>query len=350
MNPGISIEAVPQAACIVCGSGGETLYRDLPDRLFGSPGRWGIRCCNDPHCRTLWLDPKPTPADIGKAYLNYYTHGQADARSPTKRLVRFLARELAAVRYGYASSRLPGPGKYLAVLAASLYPGLTAHLDLMVRYLPAALQGRGRLLDVGCGDGEALDILRDIGWQVSGVEFDESAVVAARQRGLEIRHGSISDARFADRSFDVVTSSHVIEHVHEPIEFLRESWRILDDGGTLVAVTPNALAWGHQRHGADWLNLDPPRHLFLATPQSLRAMALKAGFSNAQVHCTSRAVAFTETASLSLAAHDHYQWGAPQGLSTWARAQARQVIESLRLRPDSTQGNELVLTAHKQRA
>lgn len=344
---GTSIETSQQAACVVCGAGGSYKYRDVTDRLFGSPGRWNIRECNDPKCLSLWLDPRPTEADIGKAYQNYYTHGQADPNSLIKRLVKFLARELAAVRYGYASSQLPWPGKHLAHLAAALYPGLIAHLNLMLRYLPAPALGCRRLLDVGCGDGEALEILHGLGWQAEGVEFDASAVTAARQRGLQVWHGGLDSAAFPDKSFDVVTSSHVIEHVHSPQKFLQESLRILVDGGTLIAVTPNAAARCHTRHGVNWLALDPPRHLFLASPDALHGLAVKAGFRNVSVQSTSRDVAFSEIASMSLASTDRYQWGAkPSGLA-WLRAQLYQVVESVRIDANSLDGNELVLTALK---
>ena len=342
-----SIETSRQANCVVCGAAGSYKYRDLTDRLFGSPGRWSIRECNDPQCLSLWLDPRPTEVDIGKAYQHYYTHGQADPNSLIKRLVKFLARELAAVRYGYASSQLPWPGKHLAHLAAAFYPGLVAHLDLMVRYLPAPALDRRRLLDVGCGDGEALEILRGLGWQAEGVEFDASAVSAARQRGLQVWHGGLDSAAFPDKSFDVVTSSHVIEHVHSPQKFLQESLRILADGGTLIAVTPNAVARCHTRHGVNWRGLEPPRHLFLASPDALHALAVKAGFRSVSVQSTSRAVALSEIASMSLTSTGRYQWDAKPSTVTWLRAQFYQVVESVRTDANSLDGNELVLTAVK---
>jgi ubiquinone/menaquinone biosynthesis C-methylase UbiE len=111
-------------------------------------------------------------------------------------------------------------------------------------------------------------------------------VAAARARGLEIHHGTLTDTGLADESFDAVTSSHVIEHVHDCAAFLSQSRRVLKPEGRLVAVTPNARAMLLDRHGANWLALDPPRHLLLFTAGSLRALAQKVGLRDIQVTMT----------------------------------------------------------------
>ncbi|WP_295430412.1 class I SAM-dependent methyltransferase [uncultured Thiodictyon sp.] len=347
MTSNDQIQTEPHPTCVVCGGSGTTKYRDLTDRLFGAPGSWTIKECDAPACGTLWLDPRPTLADIGKAYGDYYTHGDGQQRTVVKRVVRALARELAASRYGFSASRLPWPGKHLATALAMLYPGLAAHLDLLVRYLPASMFGGGRLLDVGCGDGEALEILRDLGWQVCGVEVDAQAVTAARRRDLEVKQGTLAAAGFPDETFDAVTSSHVIEHVHDPRAFLTESRRVLRGGGTLVAVTPNVRAWTHKSFGSDWRGLEPPRHLALFTAESLRLLAESAGFRQIRVISTARAVALSEIAGRKLRDEGRYQDGLWPGLPLWLRAQARQSLESLYLTAGirATQGNELVLMA-----
>lgn len=107
------------------------------------------------------------------------------------------------------------------------------------------------------------------------VEFDSQAVNAASKRNLDVREGTLTDAAFPDETFDAITSSHVIEHLHDPLAFLAESCRVLRTGGTLVAITPNAQAWTHEKHRSDWLNLDSPRHLVLFTTTSLQNLANK---------------------------------------------------------------------------
>lgn len=342
-----AITTEPQSFCVVCGGDGAIKYRDLPDRLFGAPGLWSFHECENPDCGTLWLNPRPTGQDIGKAYATYFTHTDARPTSWVKRAVRFLAQERAAARLGYASSQLPWPGKHLASMLASLYPGLGEHLDLLIRYLDAPVETRNRLLDVGCGDGEALDILRLLGWQTTGVELDAKAVEVARAVGLDVRLGSLHDVGFADQTFDLVTSSHVIEHVHDPLAFLVEQRRVLRPGGRLLAVTPNAAGPMHTKWSEYWLNLDPPRHLTLFTKASLEKLASAAGFAEARVITTARAVALVEIASSKMRSDGNYKWGSRPGLPIWLRAQLVQLATTLRVKMGKLEGEELVLVARK---
>jgi len=120
---------------------------------------------------------------------------------------------------------------------------------------------------------------------------------------------------------------------------------VLKAGGRLVTVTPNARAMLLERHGANWLALDPPRHLLLFTAESLRALAEKVGLRDIQVTTTPRAVALNHIASAKISRDGHYTWGRWPGLSTWLEAQALQCWEPLAMKLDRAQGEELVLMA-----
>jgi SAM-dependent methyltransferase len=89
---------------------------------------------------------------------------------------------------------------------------------------------------------------------------------------------------------------HVLEHVPDPRALLAECRRIIKPGGRLVSITPNVSSWGHQIFGPHWLGLDPPRHLHLFTPASLRRLAQDTGWprcvvtsSNANAYGMARA-------------------------------------------------------------
>jgi 2-polyprenyl-3-methyl-5-hydroxy-6-metoxy-1,4-benzoquinol methylase len=154
------------------------------------------------------------------------------------------------------------------------------------------LRGRGRLLDVGCGNGRFLGEMKSLGWDVAGVEFDPAAVQVARSRGLEVHEGSVHDARFEEGGFDAVTLSHVIEHVADPVETLARCRRFLKPGGRLVMATPNPRSFCRRVFGRRWRGWEVPRHLFVYSAGALRRIAKRAGLEILSVFTTAKAAAW----------------------------------------------------------
>jgi 2-polyprenyl-3-methyl-5-hydroxy-6-metoxy-1,4-benzoquinol methylase len=160
-------------------------------------------------------------------------------------------------------------------------------IDIPLRYL--AIAEKGRMLDVGCGNGAVLKLAHSLGWQAEGVDFDALAVGAARRKGVTVRLGRLADQHYAADSFDLVHMSHVIEHVHDPLGMLSEIYRILRRGGVLVVATPNGTSWGHRHFHSSWFALDPPRHLHIFNEKGLSSLAQRAGFSQRSLSTTLRA-------------------------------------------------------------
>jgi 2-polyprenyl-3-methyl-5-hydroxy-6-metoxy-1,4-benzoquinol methylase len=124
-------------------------------------------------------------------------------------------------------------------------PGLRRTADRLVRFVPAPSGPEARLLDVGCGSGTYLKLMRDLGWQVRGVELDIGAVQTARRAGLDVRQGAMDEVDpELDGVFDVVTVGHVIEHTHDPVAVLRGTWRVLKPHGIVWIGTPNLGSLG----------------------------------------------------------------------------------------------------------
>jgi SAM-dependent methyltransferase len=120
--------------------------------------------------------------------------------------------------------------------------------------------------------------MREAGWDVAGLEVDDAAVAAARSTGIDAESGTLEHAPYAPESFDAVTLSHVIEHVHDPVAALQACARVLRPSGVLWLATPNLDSPGHRRFGRDWFGLDPPRHLVLFGVDSVDRALGKAGF------------------------------------------------------------------------
>lgn len=310
-NSGIQTRPCPN--CPLCGSRGDILYRSLTDQIFGAAGVWDMKKCSDLNCGTLWLDPMPAEADLAKLYVNYYTHETVASPLKGDAGPTFLARVRTAhlkVRYGYGSSPQGWTNKLLSVIT-HLHPVWKDALEASVFYLP--IKSGGRLLEVGCGSGLALQSMQAKGWSVTGVDFDLGAVEAARGKGLDVRHGQLSALAFADESFDAVVMSHVIEHVPSPIELLRECRRVLKKNGVVIALTPNAKSRGHRRYARHWRGLEPPRHLQIFTEESLAGVANRAGFAVVETFTSMNGFVYQDLASADLAARGGHIMGARVG-------------------------------------
>jgi SAM-dependent methyltransferase len=137
---------------------------------------------------------------------------------------------------------------------------------------------KGALLDVGCGNGRFLSLMREAGWEVRGVEPDPvAAKIAQEENGIPVTVGALDHAELADESFDAITLNHVIEHVHDPVALLSQCRRVLKPHGTAVIVTPNIESFGHETFGPCWRGLEPPRHLHLFSLRALRNCCERAG-------------------------------------------------------------------------
>ena len=268
------LETVP--ACPVCGGRERALtHAGLRDRVFGcAPGEWNLYTCAA--CGAGYLDPRPNAATIALAYSSYFTHdsaGEAGQRPPSAWRRHRLAQRNAYLNreYGYrlspASSRVP----------FGLSTDRRQRWDKLVDYLRFPGPG-ARLLDVGCGNGRFLLSMRAVGWDVAGVEPDPKAAAAAAAVGLNVRVGMLQPGLQPDAHYDAVTLNHVLEHFHQPMETLRLCRQALKPGGALFVATPNFAAAGHRLFGPDWFPLDPPRHLVLFTPHSLRQALQTTGF------------------------------------------------------------------------
>lgn len=280
-NEGVRVAKVPE--CYLCGRQGNLLYRGLRDQIFGAPGTWSIAYC--PRCQLAWLNPRPIPEDIGKLYANYYTHadlGTAAAEQSTSR--QRIKNAILAAGFGY-DALIAGKSKDLhlgrALSRVRLFYDLAG---ASVMWLPSSR--KGRLLDVGCGNGAFLGRMRELGWQVVGVEPDPVAGRVAQQRGLEVYMGTLEDTGLAEESFDAITLNHVIEHLHNPIETLKVCQRLLRRGGWVVVVTPNVQSLGRRYFGQAWRGWHCPHHLYLFSLSSLSSCARQAGFSNPRVWTT----------------------------------------------------------------
>lgn len=149
------------------------------------------------------------------------------------------------------------------------------------------LPADARILDVGCGDGFHLKLLKDFGqpsWQLEGIDLDERAVAAARRNGLEVRQAAIESAELGKDSYDLILLIMTIEHVADPGGLLAAIRRLLKPGGRVVIVTDNVGSIDFRLfRGRHWGGYHFPRHWNLFDSASLATLASNVGLERERI-------------------------------------------------------------------
>ena len=326
----LAIRTFSKPTCLLCGGTGQVLYSALKDHLFSAPGEWQLKQCTRAECKLIWLDPAPLPEDLGLAYQSYYTHTGSERPAP------FLFR--ACRRASLKALQIPA-------FLTGLYQEARRFQHVLLSDLPP-----GRLLDVGCGDGQFLRKMTQQGWVGTGIDFDANATESGHKKyGLDLIAGDFQTADFDSGGFDAVTLSHVIEHVPDPVACLDKCRQILKPGGRVVLLTPNFLSLGHQRFGRDWRGLEPPRHLHIFSPDALAECARRAGLTVGRSGSTAVNADYLAKTSLAIRRSSNGATGtaAATRLGYVLAAAAFQYREHFALRSKPNLGEEAFVVAQR---
>ncbi len=193
-------------------------------------------------CGLVFLNPQPDPKELLRYYGRDYYGGGGQK----------FGRGIEALRLFFALSRV----------------------YRLKRYLPRV----GRALDIGCGQGAFLRLLRREGWEVQGTELAEEPACRARQAGIPVLLGEIQEGQFGEGSLDLVTLWHVIEHLRDPAGMLQRISLMVGRKGLVALSTPNVVSTQARVFRERWFHLDPPRHLYLFSPETLDRLMAQAGF------------------------------------------------------------------------
>ncbi|WP_422355413.1 class I SAM-dependent methyltransferase [Roseivirga pacifica] len=137
-----------------------------------------------------------------------------------------------------------------------------------------------KLLDYGCGAGAFLNHMQTKGYKVTGVEPDADA-----RNHIPSNIPVASDISEHSKSkFDVITSYHVIEHVHQLIETMNNLSDKLDRNGVFHMALPNYKSWDAQHYAEHWAGYDVPRHLYHFSQKSVHTLAQKTGLNIVATH------------------------------------------------------------------
>lgn len=135
----------------------------------------------------------------------------------------------------------------------------------------------GKILDVGAGTGAFLQTMQQAGWQITGLEPDETAREKAKSLyGLGLLP-SVELFNLPDESFDAITLWHVFEHVHDLHQYMDKFKKLLKPRGCLFIAVPNYTCYDQQIYKEFWAAYDVPRHLYHFSPAAITQLLLQHG-------------------------------------------------------------------------
>jgi 2-polyprenyl-3-methyl-5-hydroxy-6-metoxy-1,4-benzoquinol methylase len=131
---------------------------------------------------------------------------------------------------------------------------------------------KGKILDIGAGTGEFLYVAQQDGWQTTGVEPSDKAKQIAINKGVSF---AATIAQLEDHSFDVITMWHVLEHVPDLNQQIKELKRLLKPTGSLIIAVPNFKSFDAQHYGKFWAAYDVPIHFWHFSKTAIQKLFLK---------------------------------------------------------------------------
>jgi len=155
-------------------------------------------------------------------------------------------------------------------------------------------RGTGRLLDIGCNEGRGLRLYARNGFQVEGLELNETAAAVARKAGFEV-HTCLIEEFNPVNGYDVAVLSNVLEHSLDPQKMLRNVQRILAPGGQVWISCPNNRSWLRKVFGASWLNWHMPFHIFHFSATTLCRLLSDTGFAKVELRQVTPALWVTQS-------------------------------------------------------
>ncbi len=226
-------------SCPVCNSKKIFKKEEIKDH-FLSKESFSLYECKD--CQVLFTNPRPEDKELGKYYdsKEYLSHS-------TKQNGIF--------------------GKTYALLR---------RFNIQRKYqIVQNLISIGKILDIGCGTGELLNFFQQRNWECEGIEPN----IMAKEFAKTKYHLNVNDEshirKIQNKSFDIISMWHVLEHVPNINKRMEEVHRLLKNNGYLIIAIPNLTSWDAGFYKTYWAGYDVPRHLYHFTPEAFQLFANK---------------------------------------------------------------------------
>ena len=150
---------------------------------------------------------------------------------------------------------------------------------------------KASVLDLGCGLGHFLDILKGKGWDIEGIDMSKSSVkIAKKKLGNKIHLKSIESFK-TSKKYDLILMIDIIEHVRNPDHIMQKVKDLLKKDGLLIMNTPNTSAILAKISGKTWFQYKR-EHLYYFNSSNIKQFLSKNGFKTIKCDPTIRNISF----------------------------------------------------------
>ena len=139
---------------------------------------------------------------------------------------------------------------------------------------------QGSILDIGAGTGDFLSVVKENGWITIGVEPSDKAKAIAKNKGVAFVDQT---SELENNSFDIITMWHVLEHVPNLDNQLKELKRLLKPNGNLIIAVPNFKSFDAKHYGNFWAAYDVPIHFWHFSKTAIKRLFAKEDMELVQV-------------------------------------------------------------------
>lgn len=195
------------------------------------------------HCNFKFTSPRPTEEYIGKYYEseNYISHSNSNK--------------------GIINSLYKLVRNYTLYDKHSIITGLKPN--------------KGNLLDYGCGTGNFLSYCKKKGWTTYGIEPNKTAKNLAEKNNLLI-YDSLDELKLqVKEKFEIITLWHVLEHLYDPFDTIKQLKRLLNKDGFFLIAVPNNDSYDALWYKEFWAAYDVPRHLLHFNQKNFKEFIVK---------------------------------------------------------------------------
>ena len=261
----------PEPACSICRNVAGNRSFVAREMMFGLRDEFEYVECADCGCVQL----VKVPADMRPYYPDAYFPS-----APVTTTASMLKKYLWHQRAHYCLSGKGLVGRLVVEKWGRPTAGIFGTPDYYTWLTRCNVDFNSSILDVGCGLGTLLARLYSDGFsRLTGVDpFIEASLHYAP--GFVIHKQEMYETH---GEFDLVMLHHTLEHMPAPATVLQHIYRMLKPRRYAVIRIPVASSFAHRIYGANWVQLDAPRHLFIHTVDSVRRLAEGAGFTVADV-------------------------------------------------------------------